>query len=170
MARSTFSGPIRSLSGVYSTGPNVVVNVANGTNTLSLTVADHAGRIIKTNDASLVLTLPTISASTTDTGDTANNCGAVFTIFIETAATAVSIATDGTDKYVGSVLMLDTDAPAAGIGYVPAAANDFINLNGTTTGGAAGSWVRITALTTAKYFVEGVLLGSGAVATPFADA
>lgn len=169
MARSTFSGPVRSLNGFYSTGPGCVVNLANGTNTITLTVADHAGKVIRTNDASLVITLPTISASTTDTGDTANNCGAVYTIFVETAATALSITTDGTDKFVGSILMVDTDTAGAATGYAPGAANDFINMNGTTTGGIAGSWVRITALTTAKYMVEGVLLGSGTVATPFAD-
>lgn len=169
MARSTFSGPVRSLNGFYSTGPGTVVNVPNATDTLTLTVADHAGRIIKTNDASLILTLPTISASTTDTGDTTNNQGAVFTIFIETAATAVAIKTDGTDKFVGSLGMSDTDTASAVTAYAPGAANDVINLNGTTTGGIAGSWVRITALTTAKYFVEGMLLGSGTVATPFAD-
>jgi hypothetical protein len=146
-----------------------VVNLPNGTNTITLTVADHAGKVIRTNDASLVITLPTISASATDTGDTANNCGAVYTIFVETSATALSVATDGTDKFVGSICLIDTDSSGAMFGYAPGGTNDFINMNGSTTGGVAGSWVRITALNTAKYMVEGVLLATGTPATPFAD-
>lgn len=177
MATTTFQGPVTSKNGFISTGPGAVKNIANGTNTLSLTVAEHAGRILRTNDATLILTLPTINASADspyagpgDDPNSPNNVGAVFTIFIETAATAVAIRTDGTDKYVGSILMVDTDSSGATTGYAPGASNDFINLNGTTTGGIAGSWVRITALASAKYMVEGVLLGSGAVGTPFADA
>lgn len=177
MSRSTFSGPVRSQGGFFAQGPNTVVNVANGTNALSLTVADHAGRIITTNDATLALTLPALvatadSASSGPGADpnTTNNQGVEFFIWIETAATAVSIATNGTDKYVGSIQMIATDAAGAMTGYAPGASNDYINLNGTTTGGAAGSWIRITALKSLKWAVEGVLLGSGAVATPFADA
>lgn len=177
MARNTFQGPVRSLAGFYSQGPATVVNVADGTDTLALTVADHAGKIIRTNDASLILTLPTIvaSANATTSGpgqdpNTLNNQSAEFFVFIETTATAVAIKTDGTDKFVGSILMVDTDTAGAVSGYAPAAANDVINLNGTTTGGIAGSCVKITALASLKYMVEGVVLGSGVVATPFADA
>ena len=176
MALTTFQGPVRSLNGFYAQGPGSVVNVANGTNTLSLTVAAHAGKVLRTNDATLILTLPTIVATadpvTSGPGsdpNTLNNIGATYTIFIETSATAVAIKTDGTDKFVGSILMVDTDSSGAGYGYAPAASNDVINLNGTTTGGIAGSLVIITALASLKYLVQGVLLGSGVVATPFAD-
>ncbi len=177
MAQTTFQGPVRSLNGFISTGPGSVVNVPDATNTLTLTVADHAGRVIKTNDASLILTLPTISAAANGASSgpgsdpsNPNNQGAEFYIFIETTATAVAIKTDGTDKFVGSVTVIDTDSSGAMFGYAPGASNDVINLNGTTQGGIAGSWIKITALTTAKYLVEGVLLASGVPATPFADA
>lgn len=177
MAFSTFQGPVRSLGGFVSQGNKTIVEVADATNTLSLTVAEHAGRIIRTNDASLILTLPTINASTDPVTsgpganpDTTNNLGVSFYIFIETAATAVAIKTDGTDKFVGSVLMVDTDTAGATTGYAPAASNDVINLNGTTQGGIAGSWVKVTAVDALKWMVEGVLLGSSTVQTPFADA
>lgn len=176
MALSTFEGPVKSLGGFYSQGPNTVINLANGTNTVTLDVPTYAGKVIRTNDATLVITLPTIvtTASATSAGpgtdpNTLNNIGTSYTFFIETAATAVSIATDGTDKFVGSILMVATDASGATTGYAPAAANDYINLNGTTTGGAAGSWITCTVLAANKYYVTGVLLGSGTVATPFAD-
>jgi len=176
MARTTFDGPVRSLNGFFAQGPGNVVNIADGTNTITLDVATHAGRMITTNDASLVITLPTINTSTDavagpSTGpNTLNNQGAEFFIFVETAATAVAIKTDGTDKFVGSIQMVDTDTAGAMTGYAPGASNDVINLNGSTTGGVAGSWVKITALKSLKYLVEGIVLGTGTVATPFADA
>lgn len=178
MARTTFQGPVRSLAGFYTQGAQSVIDIPNGTNTLALTVADHAGRLLKTNDATLVLTLPTIVASDTDDAaagpgpnpNTLVNVGASFEIFIETSATNVKISTDGTDKYVGSLLMVDTDTAGAGTGYAPAASNDNINFNGGTTGGIAGTKLKITALASLKWLVEGVVLGSGVVGTPFADA
>ena len=177
MAQTTFQGPVRSLAGFITQGPATVVNLANGTNTLTLDVATYAGKTIRTNDATLVITLPTINATanpvTSGPGqdpNTVNNVGTSYTFVIETAATAVAIKTDGTDKFVGSILMVATDAAGATTGYAPAAANDVINLNGTTTGGAAGSTITVTVVAANKYMVTGVLLGSGTVATPFADA
>jgi len=130
----------------------------------------------RTNDATLIITLPTINATANPTSsgpgedpNTLNNVGTTYTFFVETAATAVAIKTDGTDKFVGSLLLVATDASGATTGYAPAAANDVINLDGTTTGGAAGSWITVTVLASLKYYVTGVLLGSGTVATPFAN-
>lgn len=177
MAQTTFQGPVRSLAGFISQGPATVVNLANGTNTVTLDVATYAGKTIRTNDATLVITLPTINTTanpvTSGPGqdpNTVNNVGTTYTFVVETAATAVAIKTDGTDKFVGSISMVATDAAGATTGYAPAAANDVINLNGTTTGGAAGSTITVTVLAANKYMVSGVLLGSGVVATPFADA
>jgi len=176
MAQTTFQGPVRSLAGFISQGPATVVDVANGTNTLALNVASYAGKTIRTNDATLVITLPAINvtANSVTSGpgqdpNTANNVGTTYTIVIETAATLVIIATDGQDKFVGSLLMVATDASGATTGYAPAAANDVIRLNGTTTGGAAGSVITVTVLAENKYMVTGTLLGSGTVATPFAN-
>jgi hypothetical protein len=43
-------------------------------------------------------------------------------------------------------------------------------MNGSTKGGLAGSIVKVTAIGSAKYAVEGIILGSGTIVTPFADA
>jgi hypothetical protein len=176
MANTTFQGPVRSLNGFYTFGPGTVVNVPNGTNTLTLDPMLHAGRILRTNDASLILTLPTINASTDPVSsgpgsdpNTLNNQGVVFRIFVETTATAIAIKTDTTDKFVGSI-ELSLLAGGASNSYSPAASNDVINFNGTTTGGIAGTLITITALTTLKWLVEGSVIGSGVLATPFADA
>jgi hypothetical protein len=177
MAQTTFQGPVRSLAGFYSQGPATVVNLANGTNTVTLDVATYAGKTIRTNDATLIITLPAINTTanpvTSGPGqdpNTVNNVGTSYTFVVETAATALAIKTNGTDKFVGSVLMVDTDSSGAVTGFAPAAANDVINLDGSTTGGIAGSTITVTVLAANKYMVTGVLLASGSVVTPFADA
>ena len=176
MAQTTFQGPVRSLNGFISQGPGTVANLANGTNTITLDES-YGGKVITTSDATLVITLPTINASADPASagpgadpNNPNNFGVTYLVYIDTAATAVAIKTDGTDKFVGSILMVDTDSSGATTGYAPAASNDVINLDGSTTGGIAGSWIQITAIAALKYRVSGVLLGSGSVATPFADA
>lgn len=176
MARTSFQGPVRSLGGFYTQGPDTVINLANGTNTVTLDVASYAGRVIRTNDATLVITLPSINTTANSPNNgpgtppaTLNNIGTSYTFFVETTGSALTIKTDGTDKFVGSLSLVDTD-DAATLSYAPAASNDVITMNGTTTGGIAGSIITVTALAAAKYMVTGTVLASGTVATPFADA
>jgi hypothetical protein len=170
MALTTFSGPVRSLGGFIGTGPGQTVTVANGTNTLTLDVLNYSGKVIYTNDATLIINLPTINPTPDATPSSSNNIGATFRIVISTAATAVAIKTDTVDKFTGSLAIAATDAAGAMTAYAPASSNDVINLNGTTTGGASGSYIDITAVANDRYMVTGVVFGSGSVATPFADA
>jgi hypothetical protein len=169
VAKTTFSGPVQSLAGFISAGSNSVVSLTADT---TLTVAAHAGKILLTNDADGVFTLPSIVTTTpsdpTDPNQL-NNLGATFTFVVVTAATDMDIVTDGTDKFLGMVYTGITTA-ATGKTWVSAATNDVITQNGTTKGGVAGSYIRITAIASAQYFVEGMLLGSGTIVTPFADA
>lgn len=179
MARSTFQGPVRSLGGIYQQGPAAVVEITAST---TLNPADHAGRILSVGGslaAALTLTLPTINVSanpvTSGPGqdpNTVNNEGVTYTIWVPTtiSTSSLKIGTDGTDKFVGSVISVDTDSSGAVVGFTAASSNDFINLNGTTTGGVAGTWIQVVAVAANKYMVTGVVLGSGTVATPFADA
>jgi len=54
--------------------------------------------------------------------------------------------------------------------FFPDAANDVLSMNGTTSGGIAGSVVTVTALEAAQYLVHNTLiLGSGTIVTPFSD-
>jgi hypothetical protein len=178
MARTTFSGPIRSLGGVYQQGPASVVDITSST---TLSPDAHGGRIITVGGslaANVVLTLPAIntSANPVSSGpgqdpNTLNNEGVVYTIWVPTtiSTSSLKIGTDGTDKFVGSVLSIDTDSSGAAVGFTAGATNDYINFNGTTTGGVAGTWVQIVAVAANKYMVTGTVNGSGSVATPFAD-
>lgn len=177
MAMTTFDGPIRSLGGIFQQGPSTVVDITAST---TLTPMAHGGRIISvggTLAADVTLTLPSIntSANTAAAGpgndpNTLNNEGVVYTIWVPTtiATSSLKIGTDGTDKFVGSLFGVDTDTGNALVIYTAGASDDFINFNGGSTGGVAGSYVRIVAIAANKYMVEGVALASGSVATPFA--
>ncbi len=181
MARTTFQGPVRSLGGIYQQGPASVVAVTSST---TLNPVDHGGRIISVGGslaAAVTLTLPTINttANPTTSGpgqdpSTANNQGVVYTIWVPTTISTSSLkigTTSGSsDVYIGTVISVDSDSSGAVVGFTAnGSSNDFINLNGGTTGGVAGTWIQIVAIAANKYMVTGVILGTGTVATPFAD-
>lgn len=177
MAISTFDGPIRSLGGIFQQGPSTIVTITAST---TLSPSAHGGRIVLVGGsiaANVVLTLPTINASanaaTSGPGNdpnTLNNEGVVYTIWVPTtiSTSSLKIGTDGTDKFIGTIFGVDTDTGNALVAYTAGASDDFINFNGGTTGGVAGSWVQIVAIDALKYMVQGVALGSGVVASPFA--
>ena len=168
MARSTFSGPVKSLAGFISAGNANVVSLTADT---TLTVDAHAGKVLTCNDADGKFTLPSIVATDpgrNDDPNQLNNLGATFTFIVETAATDMDIKTDGTDKFVGALYLGKSDA--TGKTFISGASNDVITLNGSTKGGVAGSIIKVTAMGSAKYAVEGIVIASGTIVTPFADA
>ncbi|MAC50933.1 MAG: hypothetical protein CME31_00150 [Gimesia sp.] len=123
-----------------------------------------------TNDADGVFTLPSIVVTEPSDKTDPNqlcNLGAQFTFIVVTAATDMDIVTDGTDKFVGGVYTGVDDA--TGKTFISGSSNDVITQNGSTKGGLAGSIIRVTAIASAKYAVEGLILGSGTIVTPFAD-
>ena len=171
MANTTFSGPVISKNGFIGTGPGSTVALTANT---SLTVNAHAGRILLTQDADGIFTLPSINANANGAtaGDTdynnLNNIGASFYFYVDTLATDVQIVTDGTDKFTGAAMIaVDDGAKKA---FFPGASNDVLSMNGTTTGGIVGSIVTVTAVEEANYLVHNsLLLGSGTIVTPFSD-
>ena len=169
MAQTTFSGPIKSLAGFITAGVNSSVSLSADT---TLNVASHAGKIILLNDADGKFTLPSISSTTpsdSTSPDQANNIGASFFFYVETAATDLDIKTDGTDKFVGAVIVAINDSTKKA--FVPGASNDAITMNGSTKGGIVGSVIKVTAIDTTTYLVhDSLLIGSGTIVTPFADA
>ena len=173
MANTTFDGPVRSKNGFINIGPGMTKSLTADT---SLTVADHAGRILLLNDADGKFTLPSINVNADSAvagpgsdPNNLNNIGASFYFYVETLATDLDIKTDGTDKFKGAIMIaVDDGAKKA---FVPAATNDVITLDGTVKGGIVGSVVQITAIDTATYLVHNsLLIGSGTIETPFADA
>jgi hypothetical protein len=177
MANTTFSGPVISKNGFITTGPGITKTINStglGAAGLPLTVNDHAGRILISQDADGIYKLPSINtnANGATAGDTdynnLNNVGATFMFYIDTLATDVQIITDGVDTFTGAaIIAVDDGAKKA---FFPAATNDVLSMNGTTTGGIVGSVITVTALEAAQYLVHNTLiLGSGTIVTPFSD-
>ena len=172
MAKTTFSGPVYSKNGFINTGPGNTISLTADT---TLTVAAHAGRLLLTNDADGVFTLPTINvnANSAVAGDTdynnLNNIGATFNFYVETAATDMDILTDGTDRFVSSINVGVTNGDYKT--FIPGGTDDVITMAGSVTGGIVGSVVSITAIADDEYLVHNSnLLGSSSIATPFATA
>ena len=178
MAISTFDGPVRSLGGMYQQGPASVVSVSSST---TLDPVSHGGRIVSVGGslaATTTVTLPTISTASNPTTsgpgqdpNTLNNLGVVYTIWVPTtiSTSSLKIATQSGDYFIGSLMGVDTDSSDALVAYNALASDtfDFINLNGSTTGGVAGTWIEIVAVAANAYMVRGTVNGSGSVATPF---
>ena len=173
MANTTFSGPVRSLNGFISFGPKAVVSL---TATATLTVAAHAGRTLICNAASGKFTLPSITSGSASAVAGSNdynvlsNLGCTYLFWVQTLAVDMDIKTDGTDKFFGAIYT-GIDSEATGETFLSSSgSNDVMTMNGTTKGGIVVSFVQFTALASAAYYVHGSLIGSGTIATPFADA
>ena len=178
MANTTFSGPVRSKNGFINIGPGAVKAVTLATD---LSVANHAGRLVTMDPQGTptAITIPAINA----TADSAvagpgsdlsnpNTIGTTFEILFIDNFTGTIKTANTADKFVGGVT-IGIDASVAGKQFVPAAANNEVNLNGeagasvATTGGLKGSRIKFTAIAANLYAVEGELIGSGTIATPF---
>ena len=176
MATSTFSGPVVSKSGFIQTGP---ANVITANSSTTLTVSEHAGRIVYNSGAGAVTyTLPAINA-TADSAvsgpgadyNNSNNIGAKFTIFSDTTKTGSLIVqvANATDVMSGRAIFVDDTSDNA-VGFNTASSSDTITLNGTTTGGVAPSIIECVALATGKWAVSVSSANTSTPATPFSAA
>ncbi len=143
-------------NGVHQKTNNIVSMAAA---TLSLTAALHAGKVVTTKQAAtLTITLPA-----------ATGTGNIYTIFTGITATGDHIyeVASASDSFGGGV-SISTDI--AGISELAVVGDDTLTMNGTTTGGLRGSWVRFTDLGSGLWMVEGFLASSGSEATCFSAA
>lgn len=176
MALTTFQGPVRSMGGFYSQGPYSVVDLTADT---VITPTDHAGKLLLVNNSTLTFTLPTINSDTPVKSagpyhkggepNTLSNVGITYRfVFLTSSGASTTIKMNtAANLFIGSIVQ-----GKAGLGLVhvfePNGTTDnAIVVNGTTTGGVAGTELCITAIYANKYLVQGVNLGSGTLATPF---
>jgi hypothetical protein len=176
MGTTTFQGPVISKKGFFSTGPG---NVVDADSSISLTVADHAGRIVHNDAAGAVTyTLPATNANSDSAVagpgadfNNLNNVGATIEIFSSITKTGdlVVQAANATDVMVGSAVFID-DSSDNVVGFETASTSDTITLNGSTKGGVTFSKIVCTVLASGKWKVD-VLSGcTGTPATPFSAA
>lgn len=126
---------------------------------LTITQATHGGRTVTVSSAApIAITLPQ-----------ATGTGTRFRFVIQVAATAtqhtIKVA-NSTDVLQGYVFSLTT-ASANVIGFGTSATSDTVTLNGTTTGGVAGSMWEIEDIKTGFFRVMGFDAPTGTTATPF---
>lgn len=136
-------------------------NVISGSGaTRSLNELESGSLCLFDRAAGIVFTLPTAKP------------GAYFDFVVTTTITsnaAKIITAAGTELLIGSVLSEDTDtANAAALFPANGSTHIAVSMNGTTTGAILGSKLRFTCLSTTRWMVEGLVKGSGVVATPFA--
>lgn len=128
--------------------------IANGDFTLTLDKDVHGGTVVVTSATYNVISLPA-----------SDGTGTVFEVLVGTTVTSdLVIAANGTDVLSGNI-GVTTDA--AGVNIPTSATSDKITMNGSTTGGLAGSFVRLKDVASGTWLVEGCLNSSGAEATPF---
>ena len=139
-----------------------IVTVADSTNTISLTAALHANRIVYILDATIVITLP----EATGTGD-------IYTVVLGIAQTASTIVTADTSnaEMRGMLNAFDTDVETTLPSYPAVAGDDTITLNGVSTGGKIYDRFVFTDILTDVWLVSGqISLSGGSEVTPFSSA
>lgn len=137
------------------------VNVISGQGaTRSLSPNESGSLCLFDRAAGIVYTLPTAKV------------GTYFDFFVTTTITSNSakvITGAGTEFILGNVNSVDTDTGNEEVGFVANGSTHVaITQNGTTTGGIKGTSFRLTCVSSTIWKIEGNVLGSGTVATPFA--
>lgn len=126
---------------------------------LSLTVTEHAERLVVVNTADTCAISAPAAAGT----------GAKMTIVIGTAITqnSIVVAANGTDVIRGVSYMFGTTEEAAE-SFVTSATSDKYSFNGGTTGGLGGDTLEMWDVAANTWQVRVFGTGSGAIATGFA--
>jgi len=133
--------------------------VGDAVATRTLTLKESGGVFQMDSAAGVVYTLPTPVA------------GATYRFITTTSITsnASKIITNLATEFLLGEVFAYTTATASGAGF---AANGTtiraLSSNGTTTGGLIGDDYTVTAISATVWFISGVTVGSGTLATPFA--
>lgn len=140
---------------------NSKVNVISGQGaTRALNEAESGSVCLFDRAAGIVYTLPSAKP------------GIYFDFVITTTITSNSakvITAVGTELLIGGYTNVDTDTSnAVAVFTGNGSTHVAVTQNGTTTGGILGTKLRFTCLSSTRWMVEGIVQGSGIVATAFA--
>ncbi len=97
--------------------------------------------------------------------------GREFEFFVTTTITSNSakIITDSATTFLLGEVLTYTTATASGAGFAfNGTTHVACTMNGTTTGGVIGTWIRVKAISATQWFISGLIVGSGTIATPAA--
>lgn len=147
----TFKFPTGSVTNAYA---NVI---DSSTATLTLTAAQSGSTVLLDRAAGTTVTLP------------APVVGLQFSFVVATAVTSNNhkVITDaGTTFILGGVVMTEAADTNAGLGALFNGTTHLaILMNGTTTGGIIGTAFNLTCVTSTQWAIEGIVAGSGTLAT-----
>ena len=183
MARSTFSGPVRSLRGFLGSGPDMATGtraagtVDGGTDIAGIDL--YQGKVIQLANNTVIFNLPEIITTATpasagaDDPTSTNKVGLMYTFlltanlsgetFTLNAGTAAGRST--ADVFQGTASYVDTgDNSMEGFN---AAGADTLTLDGSTRGGLGGSIVYCRAAANGIWLIDCALNGSGTMVTPW---
>lgn len=114
--------------------------------------------------------LDTLAGSTV-TLPAATGSGVKFLFVVTVLATSnshVIKVANATDTMIGGVVIADTDTAGAASSFFAGSTGDTITLNRSTTGSVSlGEWIEVEDVAAGKWFVTGMISGTGTVATPF---
>ena len=176
MARTTFKGPVRSLSGFISTGDVMGQALSAGTvdGGTDITGIDlYQGRCMTIGNTTTVFNLPEIVSDSAVNPSTLSTIGLEYQFLVTTnlsgetftlnAGTAAGRST--ADVFQGTAQYVDTgDNSMEGFN---AAGTDTLTLDGSTRGGLGGSMVYCRAVGANIWLVTANLNGSGTMVTPW---
>ena len=176
MARTTFKGPVRSLSGFISTGDVMGQALSAGTvdGGTDITGIDlYQGRCMTIGNTTTVFNLPEIVSDSAVNPSTLSTIGLEYTFlltanlsgetFTLNAGTAAGRST--ADVFQGTAQNVDTgDNSMEGFN---AAGADTLTLDGSTRGGLGGSIVYCRSVGANIWLIQCALNGNGTMVTPW---
>ena len=176
MARTTFKGPVRSLSGFISTGDVMGQALSAGTvdGGTDITGIDlYQGRCMTIGNTTTVFNLPEIVSDSAVNPSTLSTIGLEYQFLVTTnlsgetftlnAGTAAGRST--ADVFQGTASYVDTgDNSMEGFN---AAGADTLTLDGSTRGGLGGSIVYCRSVGANIWLIQCALNGNGTMVTPW---
>jgi hypothetical protein len=150
----------RNTEGCIAVGLHDVGSEASGAATRTLTAAESGGLFLWDAATGVDYTLPAPVA------------GMKFYFYASVAVTSNThaISTDAATTFIGGSLSMGIAATDTNEMQVGDETSDVtIAMNGTTTGGLEGTYIEVVALSTTVWIARrSTVIGSGALATPFA--
>ena len=184
MARTTFSGPVRSLRGFIGTGPEMAQSITGtvdgGTDIAG--IDKYQGKIIQIGDANTVFNLPSIIDTATsavagnDDPNSTNRVGLMYEFivtssltggntFVLNAGTAAGRAT--ADVFRGMAIYNNTATDPGAVTAFNAGGTDTLTLTATTKGGLEGAQIQCRAVDGLIWQINAELIGNGTFAQPW---
>ena len=183
MARSTFSGPVRSLRGFLGSSPDMATGtIAAGTvdGGTDITGIDlYQGKVVQLGNNTVVFNLPEIITTATSAvagandPNSGNRVGLMYTFLLTANLSSETFTLNcGTaagrstaDVFQGTASYVDTgDNSMEGFN---AAGADTLTLDGSTRGGLGGSIVYCRAAADGIWLIDCALNGNGTMVTPW---